>query len=140
MYISLNSVLEAFLHCRHNTDNKFWGLVAILHAIGEKIVPGVSYTINTKDVSNVLEQLFRLQSDKKTYTSTLTWSVLFSNYWIENIPGVMFQHEVNLYDVSTWYFRNRPLEDNVTPDILANKFLEEMNLSKEDATNLNISR
>ena len=58
MYISLNSVLEAFLHCRHNTDNKFWGLVAILHAIGEKIVPGVSYTINTKDVSNALEQLF----------------------------------------------------------------------------------
>ena len=136
MYISLNSVLEAFLHCRHNTDNKFWGLVAILHAIGEKIVPGVSYTINTKDVSNALEQLFRLQSDKKTYTSSLTWSVLFSNYWIENIPDVMFQHEVNLYDVSTWYFRNRPLQDNVTPDILVKKFLEEMNLSKEDATKL----
>lgn len=136
MYISLNSVLEAFLHCRHNTDNKFWGLVAILHAIGEKIVPGVSYTINTKDVSNALEQLFRLQSDKKTYTSSLTWSVLFSNYWIENIPDVMFQHEVNLYDVSTWYFRNRPLQDNVTPDILVKKFLEEMNFSKEDATKL----
>ena len=135
-YISIESVIEAFNGCRGKTQNKFWGLLAIVKIINQRIVPATNYKFYTSEVSDFLEELFRLDDNKKSYTTSAKWSVMFSKYWIENIPEQMLDSEPNVYDVATWYFRRAPFEDNCSSETLLEKFLDSIHITKEEAQSL----
>ena len=135
-YISIDSVVDAFNGCKGKTQNKFWGLLAIIKVIGQRIEPTVNYTFYTSKVSDFLEELFRLDDTKREYSTTAKWSVMFSKYWIENIPEQMFDNEPNIYDVATWFFRRTPFEDNCSSESIIEKLLDNLFISNEEAQSL----
>ena len=135
-YLSIDSVVNAFEGCKGKTQNKFWGMLAIIKAIGQKIVPAVNYSFSTSEVSDFLEELFRLEDKKKKYISSARWSVMFSRYWIENIPEQMFDGKPNIYDVAVWYYRTKIFDDELTSESLVKMLLNDMHISLEDAHSL----
>lgn len=132
-YLSLETVAKAYVENTQNTSNKFWGLLAIISSLNHEVRPCVSYTFEVQHVSNLLEKLFALKKDKKTYSQTTKWGVIFSNKWVEYVNKELLSNTPNIYDVIGWYFRNTPFEDDVNNDALINFFLESSHLSVEVA-------
>lgn len=132
-YLSLETVVKAYVENTQNTSNKFWGLLAIISSLNHEVRPCVSYTFEVQHVSNLLEKLFALKKDKKTYSQTTKWGVIFSNKWVEYVNKELLSNTPNIYDVIGWYFRNTPFEDDVNNDALIKIFLESSHLSVEVA-------
>ncbi|HRN15699.1 MAG TPA: hypothetical protein PLF38_01415, partial [Xylanibacter oryzae] len=59
-YFSLETVVSSYNSLLNCTNNKFWGLLGILHSISDKVIPGESLTINDATLSNFLEETFYL--------------------------------------------------------------------------------
>lgn len=133
-YIALKSVIDAFGNCYHKTKNRFWGLLAVLHAINKKIEPGNIYNFSSNNVSLFLDNLFSIHKVTKIYQDQ-PYYVIFSKYWLDKIPTAMFNiiRKINIYDVVVWYFRKADLNDDVSTDDLINKFLEDIHLDKADS-------
>ena len=131
-HISIPSVISAFEGCKGKTLNKFWGVVAILKAINQKIIPAKPYVFGTADVSNWLEEIFRFDDTPKVYKTSAEWTVIFSNHWIEYLPEQMFSTKPNIYDVATWFFRTTAFDDEITAEKLIGRFLDTLHLEKEE--------
>lgn len=132
-YLSINTVLQSFEGCRNKTQNKFWGMVCIIKAIGERIIPATKYSFSVEKVQTYLEELFRLEDVKKTYSTSNMWSVVFSTYWIDFVPEQMFSSKPNIYDVAAWFYRRTAFEDETTPEQIVGGFMDLLNISKEDS-------
>ena len=132
-YLSINTVLQSFEGCRNKTQNKFWGMVCIIKAIGEKINPATKYSFSVEKVQTYLEELFRLEDVKKTYSTSNIWSVVFSAYWIDFVPEQMFSSKPNIYDVAAWFYRRTAFGDETTPEQIVGSFIDLLNISKEDS-------
>ena len=133
-YLTINTVLQSFMECRNKTQNKFWGLVSILSTLGVKVVPATSYSFSVERVQTLLEQLFRLEDDKKTYSSTTTWSIMFSNQWIDTVPNILMDSKPNIYHVAAWYYRRNSFDDDVTEGQIIDDFLAVLNITRQEAT------
>ncbi|MBR5037098.1 MAG: hypothetical protein IKX65_00015 [Prevotella sp.] len=131
-YISIPSVVSSFEGCKGKTQNKFWGVVAILKAINQKIIPAKPYVFGTADVSNWLEEIFSFDDTAKYYNSSAEWTVIFSNHWIKFLPEQMFSSKPNIYDVASWFFRTKAFDDDVTAEKLIGRFLDTLHLEKEE--------
>lgn len=132
-YLSKDSVLQAFEECRNKTQNKFWGLVSILRVLEERIIPANSYSFAVENVQSFLEDLFRLEENKKSYFTSNKWSVIFSNQWIDNVPEQMLDGKPNVYCVAAWYFRRTAFAEEITSEQVVGSFLDLIHLTKEDA-------
>lgn len=132
-YLSINTVLQSFDGCRNKTQNKFWGMVSIIKAIGEKIIPAKKYSFSVEKVQTYLEELFRLEDVKKTYSTSNMWSIVFSTYWIDFVPEQMFSSKPNIYDVAAWFYRRTALDDNTLPEEIVGRFIDLLNISRKDA-------
>lgn len=131
-HISIPSVISAFEGCKGKTLNKFWGVVAILKAINQKIIPAKPYVFGTADVSNWLEEIFRFDDTPKVYKTSAEWTIIFSSHWIEHLPELMFSSKPNIYDVATWFFRTTVFDDDITAEKLIGRFLDTLHLDKEE--------
>ena len=134
-YLTIETVLQSFEGCRNKTQNKFWGMVCIIKAIGERIVPAKMYSFSVEKVQTYLEELFRLEDVKKAYSSSNKWSVVFSTYWVDFVPEQMFSSIPNVYDVAAWFYRRTAFDDETTPEQIVGNFIDLLNLSAEDSKN-----
>lgn len=132
-YLTIETVLQSFEGCRNKTQNKFWGMVCIIKAIGERIVPAKMYSFSVEKVQTYLEELFRLEDVKKAYSSSNKWSVVFSTYWVDFVPEQMFSSIPNVYDVAAWFYRRTAFDDETTPEQIVGNFIDLLNLSAEDS-------
>ena len=132
-YLSINTVLHSFDGCRNKTQNKFWGMVSIIKAIGQKIIPATKYSFSVEKVQTYLEDLFRLEDVKKTYSTSNMWSVVFSKYWIDFVPEQMFSSKPNIYDVAAWFYRRTAFDDDTTSEQIVGNFMDLLNISLEDS-------
>lgn len=132
-YLSINTVLHSFDGCRNKTQNKFWGMVSIIKAIGQKIIPATKYSFSVEKVQTYLEDLFRLEDVKKTYSTSNMWSVVFSKYWIDFVPEQMFSSKPNIYDVAAWFYRRTAFDDDTTSEQIVGSFMDLLNISLEDS-------
>lgn len=132
-YFSLSTVAEAYNRNRSCTKNKFWGLLAILSNIDSVAKAGVGYDFSTKQVSQLLEDLFHLDDDKKQYLLDTTWNIMLSNKWVQEVSSQMLSRTPNIYDIIVWYFRHRAFEDNISRDDLISLFLAATHIQADDA-------
>ena len=131
-YLSITSVLDAYKGCKGKTQNKFWGLLAILRALNKPITPAVSYTFQTSDVSQILDSLFSFNDDTRDNRRGDVWSVLFSAKWFQVIPEIMFDNTPNIVDVAVWFFRKEAFPDDIDANKLVSKFIDTFYFSKDD--------
>ncbi len=133
-YISINSVVDAFNGCKGKTLNKFWGLIAILKVIDQKIIPAKPYVFKTSEVSNWLEEVFRFEDNPKRYNTSAVWTVIFSSHWTDYVPEQMFapKSKPNVYDVATWFFRTKTFDDDITSEKVISEFIDSLHLNKEE--------
>ncbi len=136
-YISLSSVSSAYDANVSTTTNRFWGLIGILSALDSVVRPSVSYNFFSYKASEKLDSLFIISDDKGTgYRKDTVRSVMFCKDWVHCLSegGLLKNSSTpNVYNVMTWYFRNRPFADEVTVSDLLKQFLEELHLSIETA-------
>lgn len=132
-YLSLSTIENAFKGCKGKTQNKFWGLLAILNVIDKKIASGIGYSFQSSEVSSILDDLFNLKEGSNDNRRGDTWSVLFSKKWIEVIPEIMFDNKPNIYDVASWYFRKRSFADDFYASNLLSLFMKTFHFSLDNA-------
>lgn len=132
-YFTLRTVVNAYKANSITTKNKFWGLLSILSSIESTVEAGINYDFNTGKVSELLENLFYLGDEKKIYSGTTTWNIVFSNKWTEKVSEQMLGNTPNIYDVLVWYFRKEGFNDDITDTELVTFFLERVHISVEDA-------
>ena len=63
-YFTLNTVYNAYKEISKCTKEKFWGILSILYSIDNTINPNICYSLNTKKLSNFLEETFTLKNRK----------------------------------------------------------------------------
>ena len=135
-YLSLNTIIDSYKGCKGKTQNKFWGLLAILKALDKDITSGVGYPFQTSEVSYILDNLFNLNEGGKDNRRGDVWSVLFSRRWLEVIPEIMFDETPNIYYVASWFFRKSGFPDDFDTAKLISLFLNTFHFSIEDANYL----
>lgn len=146
-YFSLDTVEKAYKNISANTNNKFWGILAITSSVGSMVHPQRVYSLNIDNVSNLLEKQFCLTENPKEYSRGYFWNVIFSKSWATYISEKLLKDSPNIYDVLIWYFRREGFEDSITTSQLIKIFLEKTNISLEfakqlfrfDETDLNFS-
>lgn len=146
-YFSLDTVEKAYKNISANTNNKFWGILAITSSVGSMVHPQRVYSLNIDNVSNLLEKQFCLTENPKEYSRGYFWNVIFSKSWATYISEKLLKNSPNIYDVLIWYFRREGFEDSITTSQLIKIFLEKTNISLEfakqlfrfDETDLNFS-
>lgn len=128
-YISLTSLVDAYSRNAKTTSNKFWGVLGILYAIRETILPGKSYSFNSDLTAQFLEDLFNL-GDKKEYSSSRNkYYAMFSKVWFDRLGTLMCSEKPNFYDVSAWFFRRQSFSSNPSLTDLMNLFSQYTGLS-----------
>ena len=132
-FFSLKTVTDAYKANSSSTKNKFWGLLSILSSIDSTIEAGISYDFNTQRVSTLLEKLFCLEEEKKSYVGDSMWNIMLSKKWTEKVPEQMLTKTPNIYDVLVWYFRTQSFDDDIANTDLIKLFLESIHISVEDA-------
>ncbi len=66
-YLSIDSVFNAYCSNAKSIKSKFWGVLAILSSIQNRIEPCVAYSFSAAKVANIIENLFSLKSIKRKY-------------------------------------------------------------------------
>lgn len=135
-YISLSSTVEAFNRNKMTTTCKFWGILAILSTLEECIIPGKCYKFRADNVSNFLESLFHLNEEAKLYTNGTIWTVVFSFNWLKKFRQLTLKKAANIYDVATWYFRNREFDGSINREDILRLFLECIHITADEARTL----
>lgn len=135
-YISLSSTVGAFNRNKMTTTCKFWGVLAILSSLEECIIPGKCYKFRADSVSNFLESLFHLNEEAKQYTNGTTWTVVFSSNWLKKFRQLTLKGTANIYDIATWYFRNREFADSIGREDILRLFLESIHITADEARTL----
>ncbi len=137
-YLSLKTVVNAYTSNMKTTRNKLWGVLGILSAIPMEVKAGVSYAFATASVSEKLESIFNLSSNKKNYTSSDNWYVMFSKSWIEKIQEQMLKGKglPKALDVAVWLLRNESFDDNATDADILQRFVSNIHISQSDLESL----
>ena len=95
-YFSLQTVTQAYQANTQSTKNKFWGLLSILHSIDSIAKPAISYNFDTSKVSTLLEELFCIDDNKKSYQNVSFWNVMFSRAWAAKAAELMLSKTPNI--------------------------------------------
>lgn len=132
-YFTLKTVVSAYKANSETTKNKFWGLLSILSSIDSTVETGTSYDFNTSKVSELLENLFCLDDEKKSYSGAATWNIMLSKKWTEKVAEQMLGNTPNIYDVLVWYFRTKAFNEDISDTELVKLFLESVHISVDDA-------
>lgn len=126
-YFSKDTVVNSYVGFQNCMTNKSWGYLALLKGCQYKISVGSALEVDLDEVSNFLENIFCLKSEKKKYDSGKKLNAIFSNKW-----GGYFNNEgnfsPNIYDVVGWAYRRKPFEESTTIDDILNLFAEEFNI------------
>lgn len=130
-YLSVNTVVKAYMDFQGSMSNKSWGFLSILKQVSSTIKSGVTYEIDCNALSNYLEETFCISDDRKKYVSgSAPWYVMFSNKWFE-----FFQNQgnttPNIYDVIAWAYRREAFPDDITDIQLLSKFAKDFNIEQE---------
>ena len=129
-YISLTSLVAAYNRNAKITSNKFWGVLGILYAIRESILPGKSYFVNPDITAQFLEDLFNL-GDKKEYSgSRKKYYAMFSKVWFDRLGSLMCSEQPNFFDVASWFFRRESFSATPTRTDLVKLFTQYTGLSE----------
>lgn len=129
-YISLTSLVAAYNRNAKITSNKFWGVLGILYAIRESILPGKSYFVNPDISAQFLEDLFNL-GDKKEYSgSRKKYYAMFSKVWFDRLGSLMCSEQPNFFDVAAWFFRRESFSATPTHTDLVKLFTQYTGLSE----------
>lgn len=132
-YFSLETVERAYKLISQQTNNKFWGILAITSSVNRIVESATVYNLNITNVSTLLENQFSLVEHPKEYNKSYTWNVIFSKKWANYIADKLLHVSPNVYAVLVWYFRREKFEDTITSKELLSLFLEKTNLSIEVA-------
>lgn len=135
-YLSISSVVSAYNANKNRTENKFWGLLSILSALDCVVKPGICYNFDTSKVSTLLENLFCIDDNKKTYQNTSYWNVMFSRTWAIKAAELMLSQTPNIYDIAVWYYRRAGFPDNATSSDIIKMLLESLHIEESDARKL----
>lgn len=123
-YLTLESVVNAYTSNAKTTSSKFWGIIAILSAIKQHIIPGVTYGFSTGIVSQFLEDHFCFRNKKNFLGLKTNYYVMFSNFWVDKMRSQMCSSKPRFQDVICWYFRNRTFPDAITSETEQRYFLD----------------
>ncbi|MCM1152990.1 MAG: AAA family ATPase [Muribaculum sp.] len=121
-YINLTSLVAAYQRNAKTTSNKFWGVLGILYAIRENILPGKSYSFNPDLTAQFLENLFNLGEKKEYSGSRSKYYAMFSKVWFERLGSLMCSEQPNFFDVAAWFFRREEFSSNPSQSDLMNLF------------------
>lgn len=136
-YLSTSSIVAAYKNNAQSTKNKFWGLLAVLYSIDQKVFPCVSYQFNQHVVGYALDEFFLLDGKEKTYPTTQSLSsVIFSTHWIEVVKKEMLSGKPNIYDIIVWCYKDKAFDDNTTTENLLSRFINDFSLSDEFVTSV----
>ena len=136
-YLSTSSIVAAYKNNAQSTKNKFWGLLAVLYSIDQKVFPCVSYQFNQHVVGYALDEFFLLDGKEKTYPTTQSLSsVIFSTHWIEVVKKEMLSGKPNIYDIIVWCYKDEAFDDNTTTENLLSRFINDFSLSDEFVTSV----
>lgn len=135
-YFTLQTVTQAYQTNCQSTRNKFWGLLSILHSIDSIATPGTSYNLDTSKVSTLLEELFCIDDNKKSYQNIPFWNVMFSRRWAEKAAELMLSKTPNIYDIAAWYYRRKCFQDDTTSNDIIRMLLESLHIEESDAKKL----
>ena len=132
-YISLDSVVKSYNINKDSTKNKFWGLLSILSSLESVVKPGISLNFETSKVSNFLEELFCVSEDKKQYSNSAVWNVMFSKTWASKAAELMLTKSPNIYNIAAWYYRRHPFKDDASSVDVIKALLESLHIEESDA-------
>ena len=138
-YFSITSVEGAYHQISATTKEKFWGILGILHSIGETVYPNKYYSVETWRLSQYFEDLFRL-SNKKKYSGTDEYSFVFSTKWVDVLSQDYLEGRPDIRPILVWAYRNHSFDSELSVAKLFETFLNDYHISKESAESLfNIS-
>lgn len=135
-YFTLQTVTQAYQANTKSTKNKFWGLLSILHSIDSIAQPGINYNLDTSKVSTLLDELFCIDDNKKSYPNISFWNVMFSRIWAKKAAELMLSKTPNIYDTAAWYYRRTCFQDNVTSHDIIKMLLASLHIEESDAKEL----
>lgn len=135
-YISLTSLVAAYNRNAATTANKFWGILGILYAIRESILPGKSYSFNPDRTAQFLENLFCLGTKKDYAGSRNNYFAMFSKVWVEKLREQMCNEAPNFFDVTAWFFRHEAFPSNPTLTDLMKMFALQTGLTNQQMKTL----
>lgn len=131
-YFSITSVEEAYHQISATTKEKFWGILGILHSIGETVYPNKYYNVETWRLSQYFENLFRL-NNKKKYSGTDEYSFVFSTKWVDVLSQDYLEGRPDIKPILVWAYRNHPFDSELSVAELFETFLNDYHISKESA-------
>lgn len=127
-YFSLNTVAKAYAGFQDTMTNKSWGFLSIMKQVSGLIKPGITYSINSSNLSSYLEYMFCLSDNPKTYQDNGNfWYVKFSTKWL-NFLDSQSENTANIYDVIIWAYRKESFPEDYSNQDLVKKFVEDFNL------------
>jgi hypothetical protein len=109
--------------------------LAILKALSGNVKPGVSYEIESCELSNFLEDIFNLSKEKLIAKEGKTYSVIFSRQWLDFIKN-QGDSTAKVYDVIVWAYRRVAFDDSITKERLLEKFANDFHLTYEQIEEL----
>ena len=129
-YFSLNCVANAYNGFQEKLTNKSWGLLCVMKQLNDLIVPGNTYTFQSKKLSEYLESLFCLSDNnsKNNSTKDRLWYVKFSTQWYNFFSIQGANNKPNIFDAIVWAYRKEPMQDIVNTDDLVKKFAEDFHI------------
>lgn len=136
MKIKKQLVIEAYERLSSVSLNKFWGFLSICNSINKNqiIKQGVTYRVNTKKVSEKLQDLFNFGSNKDFKDSSIY--IRFSKFWVDKVGEQLLNSKPNILDVAIFFLRNQTFQDDITERKLVSIFLNEIKISEQDSRNI----
>lgn len=113
MKINKNLVTNAFSNLSKVSTNKFWGFLAILHSINERVESNITYEIRSADLMSYLDSLFGINITNREYISTSVF-VKLSMEWRITVSKQILKGKPNLLDCAAFYCRNVEFESSQT--------------------------
>ena len=126
-YFDISTVVNSYQGFQNCMTNKSWGYLALLKGCNNYIHPSVSYEVDMNVVSNFLEGIFNLSSNKRQYRDGRSLFVVFSNVW-DNYFIDQGQFSPNIFDIAAWAYRRKAFNDNTTEDDIIKEFTQEFHI------------
>ena len=130
-YFTLNTVYNAYKEISKCTKEKFWGILSILYSIDNTINPNICYSLNTKKLSNFLEETFTLKNRKSYDDSNNIYSVVFADNWCESLSSNFITEKPNIMSIIIWAYRSHAFNTEMTSGELLELFLNDFHISGE---------
>ena len=135
-YFSLDSVIASFEDNATKTTDGFWGIMAILKSIDNKVFACTQYDINCQKVANILEQWFSVRQEYKSYNTSATWYVVFSAMWIEQLSMFLKNPAPNIYNVIAWMYQDYEFKNTPSDSELLALFCKDTSIEIDDLKDL----